>query len=61
MTATSLPQPTMSITDLGHVHARTCYWDCREARWECGSETGAATERPARAAHDRATPAPATR
>lgn len=35
MTAVVQPRPAVSITDPQHTHTRTCYWDCREARWQC--------------------------
>lgn len=55
MTATLTP-PAVSIVDLRHAHTSTCYWDFREARWQC-----AATEPPAPARPGRAAPAQAPR
>jgi hypothetical protein len=37
MTAAVEAQPAVSVTDPQHVHTRTCYWDCREARWQCST------------------------
>ena len=47
MTAAVETPPVVSITDPEHKHTRTCYWDCREARWQCNSPAAATATRPA--------------
>lgn len=41
MTAVAQSQPAVSIAGPQHTHTRRCYWDCREARWQCPQDSAA--------------------